>query len=136
MPIRYHLKPDQKLASFVHVGAVTDDEFLSFYRALYADSRFDQSFNLLVDLRQTDSSVRSSGALDSFAGFMQRQLLNSRARPKVAVIAPQDISFGLARMYAAFARDVPWEFEVFRAPDRALAWLGLPESLVNELEQE
>ncbi|UCG53264.1 MAG: hypothetical protein JSW58_06845, partial [Candidatus Latescibacterota bacterium] len=99
MPIKYHLRPDERLAVFVHVGAVTDDEFLSFYKALYEETRIDKSFNLLVDLRQTESSARSTAALDELADLMRGQFVSTIARPKVAVVAPKDISFGLARMY-------------------------------------
>ena len=136
MPITYQLKPDERLVILVHVGAVTDDEFLSFYKALYEDTRFDKSFNLLVDLRQTESSVRSAAALNEFADFMRRQFASTTARPKVAVVAPKDISFGLARMYEVFSGDVPWEFVVFRAADAALAWLGLSENLMNDVDQD
>jgi hypothetical protein len=135
MPITYQLRPDERLVIFVHVGAVTDGEFLSFYRALYEDTRIDKSFNILVDLRQTASYVRSAGALNEFAGFMRRQFANTTASPKVAVVAPKDISFGLARMYEAMSDDVPWEFVVFRAFDAALAWLGVSENLINDLCQ-
>ncbi|MGD8761551.1 MAG: STAS/SEC14 domain-containing protein [Desulfobacteraceae bacterium] len=135
MPITYQLKPDERLVILVHVGTVTDDEFLSFYKTLYEDTRFDKSFNLLVDLRQAESSVRSTGALDEFADFMRRQFVASTARLKVAVVAPKDISFGLARMYKVFSDDMPWEFEVFRAVEAALAWLGLSASLMNDLDQ-
>ena len=136
MPVTYHLKPDERLVILVHVGAVTDDEFLSFYKALYEDDRFDKSFNLLVDLRRTESAVRSAEALKEFADFMRRQLVGSTAGPKIAVVAPKDISFGLARMYEVFSDDVPWEFEVFRAADAAFAWLGLSENLMNDLDQD
>ncbi|UCG50668.1 MAG: STAS/SEC14 domain-containing protein, partial [Candidatus Latescibacterota bacterium] len=121
---------------FVHVGAVTDDEFLSFYKALYEDTRIDKSFNLLVDLRQAQSYVRSAAALNEFAGFIRRQFEGTTGRPKVAVVAPDDVSFGLARMYEVFSDDVPWEFVVFRAADAALAWLGLSENLLNDLDQD
>jgi len=132
MPIRYELKPDQKLVILVHVGAVTDEEFLSFYRDLYETAGFDDSFNLLVDLRHTESSVRSTAALAELVNFMRRQYLSTTRRPKVAVVAPEDISFGLARMYEGFSSDVPWDFVVFRAVDAALAWLGLPENLTDD----
>ena len=107
MPITYQLKPDERLVILVHVGAVSDDEFLTFYKALYEDTRFDKSFNLLVDLRQTESSVRSMAALNEFADFVRRHFVNTTARPKVAVVAPEDISFGLARMYEIFSGAVP-----------------------------
>jgi hypothetical protein len=134
MPITYHFKPDERLVILVHVGAVTDDEFLSFYKALYEDTLLDKSFNLLVDLRQTESSVRSATALNKFADFVRRQYVGTTARPKVAVVAPEDISFGLARMYEAFSSAVPWEFVVFRSADDALAWLGLSENLLDDLD--
>jgi hypothetical protein len=73
MPITYQLKPDERLVIMVHIGVVTDDEFLSFYKALYEDTRFDKSFNLLVDLRQTESSVRSAAALNQLADFIRWQ---------------------------------------------------------------
>jgi hypothetical protein len=136
MPITYQLKPDLRLVILVHAGVVTDDEFLSFYKALFQDNRFDESFKLLVDLRQAESSVRSGATLHEFADFIRRQYLSTTATPKVAVVAPEDISFGLARMYEAFSEEVPWEFEVFRAIDAALAWLGLPDSLLNNLDQD
>jgi hypothetical protein len=34
-------------------------------------------------------------------------------------------------MYEVFADSVPWDFTVFRAIDAALAWLNLPEDLVE-----
>ena len=136
MPITYQLKPDENLVILVHVGAVTDDEFMSFYKALFEDTRFDVLFNMLVDLRQAESSVRGAGTLKESAEFMRRQYVSTTARPKIAVVASEDISFGLARMYEMFSEEVPWEFEVFRAVDAALAWLGLPDNLMNDFDQD
>ena len=135
MPITYKLKPDEKLVILTHVGAVSDDEFLSFYKALLKDTRFDKSFNLLVDLRQAESSVRSTAALSEFSQFVQRQFVNTTARTKVAVVASEDISFGLARMYEVLSDAVPWEFVVFRTAKAALAWLGLSENLMDDLDR-
>ena len=136
MPITYQLNPDERLVILVHAGVVTDDEFMSFYEALFEDTRFDESFNLLVDLRRAESSVRSAAILNKFANFIRRQYESSTAAPKVAVVAPEDISFGLARMYEAFSKEVPWEFEVFRAIEAALAWLGLSDNLMRDLDQD
>jgi len=135
MPITYHFMPDQKLVITVHVGTIPDDEFMNSYISLYKDARFDREFNQLVDLRQTDSSARDPETLQSFATFVQEQFRNSTATPKVAVIAPSDLSFGLARMYEAFSNIIPWDFVVFRSVDAALAWLGLPDNLTDDIEQ-
>ena len=134
MPITYHLKPDERLVIIVHDGVVNDNEFLRFYKTLYEDDRIDKSFNLLVDLHKAKSAVRSPSALNELAQFLQGQFENTSARPKGAVVAPKDASFGMARMYSLFKEDVPWEYEVFRTTDAALAWLGLPENPLNGLK--
>lgn len=134
MPITYRLKPDEKLVILVHRGIVADDEFLSFYSTLYEDTRFDKSFNLLVDLRRTESASRSSDALSEFAEFIRNQFSGAAVRPKVAVVAPRDISFGLARMYEAISSDIPVEFTVFRSIEAAISWLDLSENPMDDLE--
>lgn len=137
MPITCTIRSDATLAIFVHVGVVPDEEFLTSYRGFLEDPRFDRSFNLLVDLRRTSSSPRSSEALRTLAGFIRGVFTDDNTvRPKVAVVAPSDLSFGLARMYEAFSDSVRWDFAVFRAPDAALAWLRAPMSLMEEIEQD
>ena len=136
MPITFQVRPEHNLVILVHIGTITDDEFLAFYRSLYENDRITPSMNLLVDLRQADSTTRSSDVLRKFAGFIETKLTGIPERPKVAVVAPEDLSFGLARMYEAFADSVPWDFEVFREMNAALAWLDLPENLMNGPEKQ
>ncbi len=136
MPIEYHVRPEHNLAILLHVGTVPDDQFLTFYKSLFGGDQLDKSMNLLIDLRQTDSSPRSSEVLRRFAEFVQVQFTDPAVSPKVAVVAPKDISFGLARMYEAFAKSVPWDFVVFRDMDAALEWLRVPGDLMNNFDQD
>ena len=131
MPIKCHYRIADRLVVFVHEGVVSDDEFLSTYTACHEDPRFDRAFNVLVDLRRTESDVRSSSVLRAFADFRHRWFGDKQVHAKVAVIAPQDLSFGLARMYEIYSETVPVDFVVFRAADAALAWLGAPEDLLT-----
>jgi hypothetical protein len=136
MPITCKIEQEAGVVFFAHVGAVSDDEFLSSYRAFYEDARSDKSMNLLVDLRRTESSARGTAALQEMADLIQRQLAGIDVRPKIAVIAPKNLSFGLARMFEAFSDTAPFDFGVFRELDAALAWLGAPEDLLEGLEQD
>jgi hypothetical protein len=136
MAIECRARPEHNLAILVHVGRIPDEEFLAFYKALYERGTLHPSMNLLVDLREADSRPRSSGVLRHLAEFMQVTYTDTTTRPKVAVVAPKDLSFGLAKMYGAFADSVPWEFVAFRAMDAALAWLGLPEDFLNRHGQD
>jgi SpoIIAA-like len=135
MPITYHFKPDARLVILAHIGLVPDDEFLSFYKSFYEDSRLDKSFNILIDLRRTESSARSPSAMQESVDFIRQQFVHTGARPKVAVVAPEDVSFGLARMCEVFSDAAPWEFEVFRSADDALIWLDAAKNLMDELDQ-
>lgn len=135
MPITYQLKHDARLVIFTHLGAVSDDEFLSFYKSFYKETPFEKSFNVLIDLRRTECASRSSSAIQESVDFMRRQFVNIGSRPKVAVVAPGDLSFGLARMYEAFSDTAPWKFEVFRSADAALDWLGVAEDLMDKPDQ-
>lgn len=131
MPIEQNLLLDHNLVILSHVGSIPDEEFLEFYKKFFKTGNIGMSMNLLVDLREADSTPRSREALQQFAEFINLTLSGSSKKMKVAVIAPNDLSFGLARMYEAYADIVPWDFVVFRFLDAALAWLGLPENLLD-----
>jgi hypothetical protein len=104
-------------------------------RSLFEDPDYDLGYSRLVDLRRTDSSARSGEALRSIAAYVQRQYKDRDVAPKTAVVAPRDVSFGLARMYQAYSDLVPGEVVVFRAADAALAWLGIADERIPEVQQ-
>ena len=126
MPIIYDTKPDEQLVVIRHIGAIPDSEFLTAYREFLRSPDVRAALKVLVDLRLTTSKLRSSGALQALAAFLKEKYRDSMEQRKVAVIAPADLSYGLARMYEIFIADLPWEFVVFRDDDAARAWLGTP----------
>lgn len=136
MPITVHYKPEINLIICVHTGKVPDDEFLSSYISMYESESFSKGMDQLIDLRNTDSANRSKDVLDQFAVFVESKFKNSTKSPKVAVVAPNNLSFGIARMYEAYSVSIPWDFVVFRALDAAIAWLGASEDLMNELDKK
>jgi hypothetical protein len=131
VPIEFLFRPEFNLVICEHIGAVDDEEFFASYKSLYRDDRFVQSMDHLVDLSRADSSLRSRQSLQSFAIFMKGKLPQTDKKPKIAIIAPKNVSFGLARMYESLADEVPWDFAVFRSSNDALAWLSLPENFMD-----
>lgn len=136
MPIEFHFRLDEKVVICVHVGTVNDDEFIAFYKGLFESDQFDSSLNLLIDLRKADSSQRSTDALMQLAFIAQTTYQDIDVQPKVAVVAPEALSFGLARMAEAFSHRVPWDFAVFYSEAEALGWLGVPDDLLNGLDKD
>lgn len=123
MPIDSELQPDLQLVVFRHVGDVPDDELLDFYKGFFGGPDAAQYPNLLVQLEETRSSGRSSQALRALAQLLEGQSAGGDLRRRVAVVAPADHSFGLARMYEALSGRIPWEFRVFRDETAAREWL-------------
>ncbi len=131
MPIVYSIIKEHRLIVSVHVGTVPDDEFLRSYKRLFQDPAFDESYNMLVDLRQATSGERSTTALRSLSSAVEQRYRNVELAPKTAIIAPTDISYGLGRMYQSFVDAVPGEVVIFRAADAALAWLDAPPGVLD-----
>lgn len=137
MPISFHFRPELNLTICVHTGYRSDDEFLAAYKSMYENDLFNVFMNRLVDMRQAKGSKsRSSTTLQQLSRFVEKQFAETNAHPKIAIVAPEDISFGLSRMYDFYTDPVPWDLEIFRSIDSALAWLGLPEDFMYNFDNE
>jgi hypothetical protein len=55
---------------------------------------------------------------------MDAKLSEVIKRARVAIVAPDDLAFGVSKMYAGHMGSSPWTIEVFRGKDLALAWLA------------
>lgn len=133
MPITLHFNPEAKLIICVHTGRVLNNQFLNCYKSMVESDLFTAATNLLIDLRQTDSSPRNQEVLRQVADLVKLKLADAGTYPKIAVIAPKDVSFGMARMYQFLTDSIPWDFVVFRSADTALAWLRAPADLMDDL---
>jgi len=75
-----------------------------------------------------DLQLPSVGRIRDFAAFSATMDVPSAASPtKIAILAPQDFAFGVARMYEAHREADPAGMKrvaVFRTLDEALAYLG------------
>lgn len=137
MPISFHFRPEVNLVICVHKGYRPDDEFLAACKSMYENDLFNISMNRLIDLRQVKGSEsRSLIVLRQLSEFVNTQYTKTEAYPKIAVIAPKDISFGISRMYEVFTDAAPWNLVVFRDVDAAFAWLRLPEDFKDNFDND
>lgn len=113
---------------------VSSEEFIENYRQAYADPDFAHCPRELVDMRRADSMDISGEAL-GVINRLTRDRLERRPEPlQTAVLAPNDLAFGIARMYGAYASEGAEQVGVFRKFDEAMAWLGLADLTVAELD--
>lgn len=127
MPIEYRIDHDRKLVLAKGRGTVTDQDVFGYQRDVW--SRDDTAgYDELVDMSEVEHialpSVDRVRQLASLSADMDAPSLAS----KLAIIAPQNVAFGLGRMYATYrqmeARSRK-HVEVFRSRGEALAFLGV-----------
>jgi hypothetical protein len=124
----------EKLNWIRHQGLTTDESFLEFYTMFYRNDEVDRSYNQLIDLRSATSSNRSPQALQQLAEMTKQSRIGDESTPKIAVVAPERLTFGLARMYDAYSDLISWKFVIFRHISAAVAWLHLSETLSQRIE--
>jgi len=127
MPITYTLYPDQGLVVTTFSGVVADPEFVDFYRSLYSDPAYSAGVGELADLRQVTSFRITADALHEVKTLGEERYAGTDTTFRTAIVAPSDLSFGIARIYDALVAGGPEEVAVFRGLGEALEWLALDE---------
>ncbi len=101
------------------------DNFLQHYGALPKQPEYDAHFDEIVDLTEVATVDLSAQEIQRFA----QMPVGSDDEPvnvKIAVIAPGDLEFALARMYEMYASGNPTlTVSVFRDRRDAEAWIGV-----------
>lgn len=84
--------------------------------------------NLLWDFSEASLSSISSLFVRQIASKM-REILSVREKGKIAVVAPKDLEYGMARMFQMLSdeRRFPFNVKVFRYVGEACQWLFLEE---------
>jgi hypothetical protein len=124
MPIEIAVLPRQRLVETRASGQVEDADLLSATDRIAVDPDFDAGFDQLVDLSDATGSSVSPAGLRTMLG--RDPIFAPSARR--AVVAPEDLGFGLARMFEMHRDGKAGELRVFRARAEALGWLAKPGS--------
>jgi len=129
MPIFVELLEEQRLVYVRGTGVLTLADNLYVFQKLLADPRFRPGFSQLADFRDVADAELGEKELREIVANEQAHL-GFLEGARIALVAPADFAFGLARMWEILAERMPFEAGVFRSLDEAVAWLGLaPEDL-------
>ena len=105
-------------------GVLTAVSWGEAYRELQAHAQFVQDLPTVWDFRAaTGINDLTAGDFRAFSEFVGK-VRGSGTRPKVAMIASQDLEFGIARMYELGSKDkIPIHLGVFRNSEDAVEWI-------------
>jgi len=113
----------QGAAFIMRAGHIKLGEMVEGTKELESDFSFRNIRKALSDLSAADMSSISTDEFESYSHYCQKTLKGL----KIAIVAPSDLSFGIARMLEILS-DVE-DIMVFRKMSEALLWLDvfLPE---------
>ncbi len=124
MGIKITRDEDQDLTIHVVTGPVSEEEM---YDTLCNFYKRNPTALLLWDMSQSDVSHVTPDILQRFIRKSTELEVYRQGGGRTAVIAPEDLQYGLARMSEAFAEleSVPYSnsFGAFRSRQEALQWL-------------
>ena len=122
MPTRYEYDPATRIVRIEISGEVREAELVDLAQKLASDESFAPGHGELVDLRGLRDTDVSAPALRQVAGIFARTDRYAD-RTRVAMCAPDDLAFGLSRMYEAFRESSGLQLRVFRTLGEAERWL-------------
>ena len=124
MPVDYKIVADQKIAYVKAWGKVTADEILIQGARLFAENAWENGFRILCDYRKiTEFNISNEDVRRIVDQDKQHEPLFDQS--KCAVVAVDNLVFGLLRMWESLSYDNRLLKMIFRDMDEALEWLGV-----------
>ncbi len=127
MPIEYRIDHERRIVFANGRGVMTDADFFGYQREVWSLSEV-VGYHELVDMSAVERielpSIDRMRALAALSARMDPP----EHRTKFAIVASEDLAFGLGRMYEVFREGEASgrkEVMVFRTLDDALDWLGI-----------
>ena len=132
MPIDYSIDNARRLVVARGSGAFTPEEVFAYQREVW--SRPDVAgYDELVDMTGVETVVEAtSDNIWQLAELAAGMDSDSSRTTKMAIVAPQDLLFGLGRMFDAYRnadRRSNKEVRVFRTIEEAMVFLGVDGTL-------
>ena len=121
MPASYRIDTTLGLVQSVAAGRLTEEDLRLHQRGLASDPAFRPDLAQLWDasaverVELTNRCIRELASANPFGRGARR-----------AIAAPNDLAFGIARMFEMLRAETEDEVHVFRSMAEARAWLELP----------
>ena len=122
MPATYTIDEESALVRVECFGLLTNQDLLDCLARLYRDPARKPGMSSLIDCRGVERMMVTPSGVQ--AAVMVKATMDRRQPPwTVAVIAPQDEVFWMARTYEVLRAGSPETVRVFRQPAAAKRWL-------------
>ncbi len=127
MPIDYRIDTIQNVVLAKARGRLTDQDIFAYQQSVWSSPEV-AGFDELVDMTEVKEIVSATTEHIRDLANLSAQMDQPDGTSRFAIVASQDIAFGLGRMYAAYRELSPGSIKkagVFRSRKEALSWLGI-----------
>lgn len=123
MPIEFRTIQTENLRVTTFSGTISEADLAQYVTQLR--DGFDPNMNSLIEMEATHLEI-SAEAVRTLAGSTM-ELPDVSAERRVAILAPDDLTYGFGRMYEAVYHGLA-TVQVFRDRDAAMQWVtsGMP----------
>ncbi|MEZ5714413.1 MAG: hypothetical protein R3D85_04130 [Paracoccaceae bacterium] len=125
MPVEYEIQNDGAFVLARYWGAVSGQEVAELFRRYQADPEFRLDRPHLADVSGVTASDAGFAEVFSLFSMFARFYATSDCPLRVAIYAPADLTFGIARIFQNLAESSDRiETAIFEDMDDARAWLA------------
>jgi hypothetical protein len=124
MPVKSTIDPNSGVIVHAVSGDVSFDEILRALDRIVDHPLYQPGSAALWDFSGAAADKLDTKGLRNLVGRVRERLGNRGTGYKVALVAPRDLDYGLARMYQAYASELPIALSVFRSSGEAWDWLS------------
>ena len=124
MPILYRIVPDKKVAYIKASGNVSVDEIMIEGARMFAETEWENGFNILCDYREITEFDLSN---EDIHKVTDQDKLHEPIfdKSKCAVVATSNLVFGLSRMWEILSQNTNLTTMVFKDIREAIDWLEM-----------
>ncbi len=127
MTIKFTVYRDAGYLLAEYGSDLTDVSLTADWRAYLESEQAVLGLHELIDLSAADFSQVTSAGIEALTRFIGEYYAEhgSGTPTRTSIYAPEDLPFGMSRMYASLARESSETVSVFRDRSEALRWIGV-----------
>jgi len=122
MPADYTIIPDRNWIDLKAWGVITEQEVFDTFRAYIADPGFRPGMHILVDIRKVELKANLN-AVQNFIELLSAHRQTRGENYRLALLVSYSFQETIAQLFSRYAKALPFECEVFKDRDTALAWI-------------
>jgi hypothetical protein len=122
MPFEQRIDASQGIAFLTFHGEVTEEDVQVAFMVSLSSLEMSPHLLRLVDFTKVTEFNLGTGDAARAAKQVQHRA-DRLCKGKVAIVAPQDLVFGMSRVFMTLTEDLDYPLAVFRTQAGALSWL-------------